>query len=116
LTALSKKKINVGIIGCGLIGFKRASSLIDGNIIGCYDKKINLAKKFSREFNYEENQKILANDKIKFNQEINLLIKEIVDINTPNNVEKKKNPQNDIEEFMKDDVNYKLNYEKYGTF
>jgi hypothetical protein len=22
----------------------------------------------------------------------------------------------DIEEFMKDDVNYKLNYEKYGTF
>ena len=70
--------------------------------------------KFSREFNYEENQKILANDKIKFNQEINLLIKEIVDINTPNNVEKKKNPQNDIEEFMKKrGINLKIMKVKY---
>ena len=47
---LSKKKLNVGIIGCGLIGFKRASALTKDNIIGCYDKKINLSKKFSKKF------------------------------------------------------------------
>ena len=62
--------------------------------------------KFSKEFNYEENQKILANDKIKFDQEINHLIKEIVEINTTNTGEKKKNPQYDIEDFMKKRGNY----------
>jgi predicted dehydrogenase len=55
---IKKKKLNVGIIGCGIIGFKRASSLIDGNIVGCYDKKINLSKKFSRKFKCQNFQSI----------------------------------------------------------
>ena len=64
---IKKKKLNVGIIGCGIIGFKRASSLIDGNIIGCYDKKTNLSKKFSREFkcqNFQSIKKICQNKEI----------------------------------------------------
>ena len=40
-------KLNVGIVGCGLIGFKRAKALTNNNIIGCYDKNIFLARKFS---------------------------------------------------------------------
>jgi hypothetical protein len=56
--------------------------------------------KFCKEYNYEENQRILENDKNKFDQEIIQKSKENND-NTHLNVEKKKNPQLEIEEFMK---------------
>jgi len=64
---IHNKKFNVGILGCGLIGFKRASSLINDNIIGCYDQNISLARKFSREFkceNFQSIKKICENKKI----------------------------------------------------
>ena len=38
----------VGIIGCGLIGYKRAKSLgFRGNLIACADTNINNAKKIA---------------------------------------------------------------------
>jgi len=56
--------------------------------------------KFCKEYNYEENQRILENDKNKFDQEIIQMVKEHND-NTNLNVEKKRNAQLEIEEFMK---------------
>ena len=42
--------MKVGIIGCGLIGYKRASSIKKSQVIGCFDKNKKLSKKFSKKF------------------------------------------------------------------
>ena len=60
-------KLNVGIVGCGLIGFKRAKALTNNNIIGCYVKNIFLARKFSNEFkckNFKSSKELCKNKKI----------------------------------------------------
>ncbi len=43
--------MRVGIIGCGLIGYKRASAINKSQIIGCFDKNKKSSKKFSKKFN-----------------------------------------------------------------
>tara|TARA_B100000902_G_scaffold398010_1_gene463450 strand:+ start:1155 stop:2135 length:981 start_codon:yes stop_codon:yes gene_type:complete len=43
--------MKVGIIGCGLIGYKRANALNKHKIVGCFDKNKKLSKKFSENFN-----------------------------------------------------------------
>ncbi len=43
--------MKIGIIGCGLIGYKRAISINKSKIIGCFDKNRKLSKKFSTKFN-----------------------------------------------------------------
>jgi predicted dehydrogenase len=53
-----KKILNVGIIGCGLIGFKRARALYHGKIIACYDTNTLSAKNFAIQFNCENCQSI----------------------------------------------------------
>ena len=42
--------MNIGIIGCGLIGNKRARAIAK-NIYGCYDINKNLSINFSHKFN-----------------------------------------------------------------
>lgn len=59
--------MNVGIIGCGLIGYKRAKSLNKKNIVGCYDKNKKSSKKFSEEFNcfdFKNIKELVTNKKI----------------------------------------------------
>ena len=40
--------MKVGIIGCGLIGYKRASSIKKSQVIGCFDKNKKLSKSFRK--------------------------------------------------------------------
>ncbi len=42
--------MNVVIIGCGLIGHKRAKALLNTNLVGCADVVIQKAENFSRSF------------------------------------------------------------------
>lgn len=62
-------KENVGIIGCGLIGTKRAEALSSiGNIVGCSDIDKNKSKIFSERFNtkiYDNWEVLLKQDNIK---------------------------------------------------
>jgi len=61
-----KKKYNVGIIGCGLIGHKRALSLGEkGKLIGCYDINPIKSENFSKEFEIKKfkNLDLLINSK-----------------------------------------------------
>jgi len=43
--------MNIGIIGCGLIGNKRATSIDKKKIFGCYDINKKLALNFSKKYN-----------------------------------------------------------------
>jgi predicted dehydrogenase len=42
--------MNVVIIGCGLIGFKRAKALLNGKLVGCADVDIQKAENFAKTF------------------------------------------------------------------
>ena len=42
--------MNVVIIGCGLIGFKRAKALLNAKLVGCADVEIQKAQNFSKTF------------------------------------------------------------------
>ena len=57
--------MNIGIIGCGLIGNKRARAIAKKNIYGCYDINKNLSSNFSHKFNCKsfENPNKLIEDK-----------------------------------------------------
>ncbi len=70
-------KHKIGIIGCGLIGWKRAMSLKKNQIIGCYDTNINNAKKFAKFFGCINFRKV---DFIINNKDINTVL-----ICTPHN-------------------------------
>lgn len=51
----------VGIIGCGLIGKKRAAAFAEiAEVIACFDIDINLKNEFSREFDCEPSVEILS--------------------------------------------------------
>ena len=59
--------MKVGIIGCGLIGYKRASSIKKSQVIGCFDKNKKLSKKFSKKFNcldYNSVNELISNKNI----------------------------------------------------
>jgi predicted dehydrogenase len=58
--------MNVGIIGCGLIGKKRALALSpDDSIVGCYDVDDHVRESFARQFRcrtYADNLSLLQDD------------------------------------------------------
>ena len=59
------KEIGVLIVGCGLIGEKRAKVISKKNLVGCYDLNYKKSKQFSKKFgckNYNSFEKAL-NDK-----------------------------------------------------
>ncbi|MDA7682057.1 Gfo/Idh/MocA family oxidoreductase [Verrucomicrobiales bacterium] len=49
MITVREKKYKVVIIGCGLIGKKRANSLTDSTLVACCDSNVNYAKNFSQE-------------------------------------------------------------------
>ena len=49
-----KKNINAGIIGCGLIGRKRALNAGKFNIVSCCDKNKEVLKTFAHDFGLKE--------------------------------------------------------------
>ncbi len=52
-------KTNVGIIGCGLIGEKRATALINNaNLIACFDSNSEKSKRFAEKFRCENTNSI----------------------------------------------------------
>ena len=70
--------LKVGIIGCGLIGHKRADSLSQAELYGCADQDINKAEQFAKKYNirnYSDWQSLLEDASIG-----------IVIIATPHNV------------------------------
>jgi predicted dehydrogenase len=53
-TAASNKLLNIGIIGCGLIGQKRAAALgAGGKLVACADTHLARAKTLAKKFNAE---------------------------------------------------------------
>jgi len=61
-------KTNVGIIGCGLIGEKRARALINNsNLIVCFDSNSKKSEEFAKKYNCESAvsfSQIIANDNL----------------------------------------------------
>jgi len=70
--------MNVVIIGCGLIGFKRAKALLNAKLVGCADVDIQKAENFSKTFG---NIPFFTNS----NELLNNVNSDIVIICTPHN-------------------------------
>ena len=61
-------ELTVGVIGCGLIGLKRAYALNKKQILGCYDIDKDKSKFFSKEFNcksYKNENELIFDKRIK---------------------------------------------------
>jgi predicted dehydrogenase len=60
--------MNVGIIGCGLIGQKRADSIKGARLVACVDTDINKAEKFAKKNGdipfFKDAQELLGNDNL----------------------------------------------------
>ena len=61
-------ELTVGVIGCGLIGLKRAYALNKKQILGCYDIDKNKSQYFSKKFlckSYENENELIHDKRIK---------------------------------------------------